>query len=293
MRNPVIALLLLVAVSGCNFSKSVNKDLMSGLLTKGDGISCEETYLTVNNEKINRNQFIYGETFVVNFNGIEGFVKENESVFADMSLLVLTTEGDTMLFADDLYSNYPDGIKLDPLLLTSDITVAAPMKSGKEYKLHVKISDKKGRGVFSAELGFNVMANDKIITESNGAGYDEIYIYSGDQEKVIVNNEVERADKIYFVFEGLTDFKEEGGMVFPGLSLKGTDKAGKIILDYADLFEEYSTTGLSVTDFNKRLLSNFTLSGVELLSPLHCEIIIWDKKSEAKIKSVTNLDVIQ
>ena len=293
MKTSGIAILLLALMSGCQFSKSVNKDLLSGLLTKGDGISCDEVYLTIGDKKINRNTFVYGETFVVNFNKIEGFNNENESVFPDMSLLVLSMEGDTMLFAEDLYSNYPDGIKLDPLLLTSEVTVAAPMRSGREYKLNVGISDKKGDGAFSAGLAFKVVPSDKIITESTGVGYNEIYLYSGDQEKVIVDNKVGIDETTYFVFEGLTGFKEDGGMVYPGLSIKGTDKGGKLILDFKDLFADYSETGLSVTDFNKRVLSNFTLSGTEILNPLHCEILIWDKKGDAKIKSAADLEVRQ
>ncbi len=293
MKNSVNAILMVVLMSGCQFSKSVKKDFMSGLLTKGDKISCDEAYLTVGEKKINRNTFVYGETFVVNFNKIEGFVKENESVFPDMSLVVLSTEGDTMLFADDLYGNYPDGIKLDPLLLTSEVTVAAPMRSGKEYKLIVSIEDNKGDGIFSAELGFKVVSSDKILTESTGVGYDEIYLFSKDRGMVVVDNKIGIDETTYFVFEGLTGFKEAGGMVYPGLSLKGTDKGGKLVLDFSDLFAEYSETGLPVTDFNKRVLSNFTLTGTELMNPLHCEILIWDKKGESKIKSVTDLEVSQ
>ena len=293
MRTTLISLLVLMLMSGCQFSKSVNKDLLSGLFTKGDGLSCDETFLTVDANKINRNNFVYGETFVINFNKIDGFNMVNEAVFPDMTLLVLDTGGDTMLYASDLYNNYPDGIKLDPLLLTSEVTVAAPMRSGKEYKLYVNIKDKKGDGVFNSEFEFKVISNDKIVSESNGVGYDEIYLYSDGREKVIVDNKIGKDETIYFVFEGLTGFKEDGGLVYPGLSIRGTDKAGKLILDFEDLFADYTESGLSVEDFNKRVLSNFTLSGIEIMNPMHCEILIWDKKSDAKIKSVTDLEVNQ
>ncbi len=293
MKTSTVGVLFLVLLSGCQFSKSVNKDFMSGLLTKGDNISCEEAYLTVNGEKINRNEFVYGETFVVNFNKIEGFNMENESVFPDMSLTVLSNAGDTMLFADDLYRDYPDGIKLVPLLLTSEVTAAAPMESGNEYKLYINIIDKKGEGKFSAEYAFKVVPDAKIVIESTNVGFDEIYLYSVEQERVIVDNKVKKDETTYFVFEGLTGFIEEGGMVFPGLSLRGTDMGGKLIFDFEDLFADYSVTGLSFEDFNKRVLSNFSLSGVELLNPLRCEVLIWDKKGDAKIKSYTDLEVSQ
>jgi hypothetical protein len=292
MKTSVIAITLLVLLSGCQFSKSVNKDFMSGLLTKGDKLSCEDAFITVNKEKINRNEFVFGETFVVNFNKIEGFNMENGSVFPDMSLTVLNNAGDTMLFADDLYSDYPDGIKLDPLLLTAEVTAAAPMASGNEYKLLVNIIDKKGEGKFSAEYLFNVVPNDKIVNETFNVEFDEIFLYSAEREIVIVNNMVKKEETIYFVFEGLTGFVEEDGMVFPGLSLRGTDKGGKQLFDFEDLFAEYSETGLSIENFNKRILANFSLSGTELLNPLRCEILVWDKKGDAKIKSYTDLEVI-
>jgi hypothetical protein len=133
--------------------------------------------------------------------------------------------------------------------------------------------------------------NDKIVTETTGAGYNEIYLYSKDRGMVIVDNKAGKDETTYFIFEGLTGFKEEGGKVFPGLSLKGTDKGGKLVLDFNDLFADYSETGLPVEDFNKRVLSNFTLSGIEILNPLHCEVIIWDKKGDSKIKSVTDLEI--
>lgn len=292
MKTSLIAITFLVLLTGCQFSKSVNKDFMSGLLTKGDKLSCEDAFITVNKEKINRNEFVYGETFVVNFNKIEGFNMENESVFPDMSLTVMNNAGDTMLFADDLYSDYPNGIKLDPLLLTSEVTVAAPMSSGNEYKLYINIIDKKGEGKFSAEYVFNVVPNDKIVNETFNVEFDEIFLYSAEREIVIVNNIVKKEETIYFVFEGLTGFVEEDGMVFPGLSLRGTDKGGKQIFDFEDLFAEYSETGLSIENFNKRILANFSLSGTELLNPLLCEILVWDKKGDAKIKSYTDLEVI-
>jgi hypothetical protein len=218
---------------------------------------------------------------------------ENESVFPDMSLTVLSNAGDTMLFADDLYRDYPDGIKLVPLLLTSEVTAAAPMESGNEYKLYINIIDKKGEGKFSAEYAFKVVPDAKIVIESTNVGFDEIYLYSVEQERVIVDNKVKKDETTYFVFEGLTGFIEEGGMVFPGLSLRGTDMGGKLIFDFEDLFADYSETGLSFEDFNKRVLSNFSLSGVELLNPLRCEVLIWDKKGDAKIKSYTDLEVSQ
>ncbi|MBA4323111.1 MAG: hypothetical protein C0408_09875, partial [Odoribacter sp.] len=166
MKITVTALLFLVALSGCQFSKSVQKDLISGLFMTGDGLSCDDVYLSVNNQKTERSTFIYGEKFLLNFNNIEGFKKDNDHVFPAMTLLVVSKTGDTVLQTNDLYSDYPDGMNLSPLLLTADVTVANPMKSNGEYTLFVNIWDKKGSGKFTAKFEFKIKSNDQILIEA-------------------------------------------------------------------------------------------------------------------------------
>jgi hypothetical protein len=289
MKITITALLFMVALSGCQFSKSVKKDLLSGLFMTGDGLACDDVYLSVNNLKTDRTTFIYGEEFVLNFNNIEGFQKDNENVFPGMKLFVLSKTGDTVLQTNDLYADYPNGLKLSTLLLTADITVASPMKSKDEYALYVNIWDKKGSGKFNAKLEFKIKSNDQILTEASKTTYDEIYLFSKERSKVIPGNKIKFNENTYVIFEGLTGFKEENGMVFPGLSIKGTDKDGKQILDYDDLFADYTGSGLAISDFNSRVASHFIINGNEFNNPLHLELSIWDKKSDARIKVTSDL----
>jgi hypothetical protein len=289
MKIQIAALLFLIALAGCQFSKSVKKDLVSGLLTIGDGLSCDNVYLSVNNEKTGRNTFIYGEEFLVNFNNIEGFKKENENVFPGMQIIVISRTGDTVLQSNDLYGDYLNGLKLSPLLLTADISIASPMKSKGDYTVHVKIWDRKGNGTFTAKMDFKVVSNEKIVTEVKNVSYNEIYLYSKEREKVIPDNKIRFNENTYLIFEGLSGFKEENGIVYPGLSLKATDNEGNIILDYNDLFADYTESGLAVSDFRTQVLSHFKLTGSEFKNPLHCELTIWDKRSNARITSKADL----
>lgn len=291
MKTAITSLLLLIALSGCQFSKSVKKDLISGLFTTGDGLSCDDVYLTVNNEKVNRNSFIYGEEFNVNFNNIEGFTREGENVFPGMILTVISKTGDTVMNTVDLYSDYTSGLNLSPLLLMSDITVASPIHSNGEYTLNVKIWDKKGKGTFSAKFDFNVTVNDKIKLEPTGVTYNEVYFYSKERSRVIPDDKIKFNETTYVIFEGLSGFKEENGMVFPGLNLTGKDSAGESIMNFDDLFADYTEKGLSVADFNARISSHFILTGTEFKNPLHLELTIWDKKSDAKIKASADLTI--
>jgi hypothetical protein len=289
MKKLLAAPLFLILLTGCHFSKSVNKDLMTGLLTNGNGLSCEDVFLSVNNENINRSTFVYGEKFVLNFSNIEGFVKENDFVFPGMKLDVTSNKGDTVLQAEDLYSDYVNGIKISPLLLTSDITVASPMDPEGEYTLHLKIWDKKGTGTFTASLGFKVTANEKIQVQSVNVKYNLIYLFSKERGIVLPYNKMRLNEKTYFIFDGLSGFKVENDLVYPGFSFKAKDGNGEVIEDNEDLFSEYSEKGLSVSDFNTRVTAYFVLSEKVYKNPVHCELVIWDKKSDARIMASADL----
>ncbi len=291
MRKLFASFLILTTVTSCNFSKSVKKDLISGLFTAGDGLSCEDVYLTANDEKITRTSYIYGEEFKVNFNGIEGFVKDNDYVFPGMKLAVLGKTGDTVMQTNDLYGDYPNGLKLPTLLLNSVLTVASPMESNGDYILHINIWDKKGKGKFNAKLNFKIVPNEKIAVEAVNVKYKEFYIFSKERDMVLTGNTIKFNEDTYLIVEGLSGFREENGKVFPGLSLKGTDSAGNVILDYDDLFAEYDKTGMAVADLSGQVLSNFVLTGTEFKNPLHCELTISDKKSDARIKGTVDLVV--
>ena len=133
MKTISVTILVLAVLTSCNLSKSVEKDFISGILTKGDGLSCDNVYLSVNEEETKQNTFIYGQKFKMNFDNISGFKKENDYVFPGMEMIVTNNKGDTVLQSDDLYSGYTEGLNLSPLLLSATVTPASPINSGGEY----------------------------------------------------------------------------------------------------------------------------------------------------------------
>ncbi|GAA3603127.1 hypothetical protein Q4Q39_13825 [Flavivirga amylovorans] len=135
----LVVTFLLLAVFSCEFNKSVSKDLTTSLTTKGDGLSCDHVSLSDGTNKINRNSFVYGEKFYLNFNNIKGFEKVKNSVFPGMKLLILGKKGDTVMFSNDLYADNKKGFNVSPLLLQSVITVANPIHSNNEYEIFVNI----------------------------------------------------------------------------------------------------------------------------------------------------------
>ena len=289
MKFIIFLIVVSLATFSCDFKKSFNKDLETGLTTSGDGLDCEDVYISVDEEKINRNSFIYGEDVYLNFQGIEGFTKEGENVFPGMELFVTNKAGEKILFEKDLYADYSDGVNLSPLQLNANLTVADPIHSKNDYTLFLKIWDKKGDGTFKAEMDFSVKPNDKLEITTNKVTFNEIYLFSKNRKKVITNQKISFGENVYMIFEGLSGLNQVDGNVFPGLSLRVTDNTNEIILDYSDLFDEYTENGLAVSDFNNEVSTNFWFTGSKVNNPLQCEITIWDKKGDANLKAETEL----
>ena len=109
LRGLIFALLF-IAVNSCQFAKSVNKDLITGMSTRGDGLSCNKVYLSDGENVIKRNTFLYGETYFVNFDGMEGFEGEGTGAFPNMQLVIVSEGGDTVMFVNYMYDGYSLGI---------------------------------------------------------------------------------------------------------------------------------------------------------------------------------------
>lgn len=291
MKTIIPLILFSLVLTGCHFSKSVKKDFVSGLTTTGNLISCNDVFLSSGGKRTSEDNFIYGEKFTINYNDIRGFNRENGSVFPSMFLAVTDIKGDTVMNTEDLYSSYKDGLTFDPLKLVADLTVASPMQSGNEYNLSVSIRDRKGSGTYTSKFKFTVRHDDKIVADTENVKYDELYLFSRGNNKVITDGRIKFNDEVYMIIEGLKGFKEENGFVFPGLSLTGTDSENNKILNYSDMFSEYSEKGLSESDFSSRVSTHFKLQGTKFNNPLHVELVIWDKKGNSKIKAKTDMIV--
>lgn len=289
MKTQLITIIVIATLTGCNTGKSVQKDLVSGLLTKGNDLTCDNVYLSVNDEKTSKTTFVYGQKFKMNFDNIQGFKEENGNVFPGMQIFVTGNSGDTLLQSDDLYQMYDNGLNLSPLLLHADLTVASPISSGDAYTMIVNIWDKKGKGTFTGEVDFKVVPNDNLKVEADGVTFDEIYLFSDNREEVITDNKIKFNENTSLIFEGLKGFTIENEMVFPGMSLTARENDNTVIFEYEDLFVEYSNSGIPVLDFLSAISSSFTLNTGEFKSPLHFVVIVWDKKSEARISVEADL----
>ena len=279
---PIVAGLALLV--SCEFNQSVKKDLITGISSKGDGLGVDNVNLTVGGEKVKSTSFIYGEQFALNFENILGFEKTEDISFPGMKFLVVSEEGDTVMRNEDLYANNEAGVNFSPLLLRAKITCADPIHSVKNYELFVHIWDKKGDGTFDTSMKFDVVPNPNILVESINVTLDEIYLFAASQSLVITGNEGKLNEEIYAIFEGLDGFTEQDGMIYAGLSMKATGSDGTVIMDEKDLIGK---DGMKAADFQQQLAPNFTFSNSS--GPIDCEVVIWDKKSESRIKATFSL----
>jgi hypothetical protein len=134
----------------------MNKDLISGLTTKGNGLLCGEVYLSCHDEKISRSSFAYGEKIFLIFEDISGFEKTDDYVFPGIRITVLSEAGDTILHNPDLYAENVEGFNLSPLALTTNIIMAEPIHSQSKYKLVVNIWDKQGENSITTRINLNI-----------------------------------------------------------------------------------------------------------------------------------------
>lgn len=291
MKTMVLVLCLIFIAAACDFNKSVSKDLMTGLSSKGDGLSCDEVYLTVGDEKVTTKVLTYGDILHVNFSDISGFKMENDYAFPGLKLYVTDSKNKTVFSADDLYEEFSEtGVNFTPLLLTSDLTLATPFMPGNEYKLFVNIWDKKGTGKFSAEYDFKLEPNKLIKVESDQLKYDVISLFSYERKAYINDNNINLNEKITMVFENLTNLKPDNGKYYLGMSSKATDSKGNILLDEPDLLASYDAEGISPEDI-KRLWSDIVFTGESIAFPVKYEVTVWDKRGNGKLKATADLSM--
>jgi hypothetical protein len=75
------------------------------------------------------------------------------------------------------------------------------------------------------------------------------------------------------------------------LKFLATDNSNNIILDYADLFSSYTETGINPVDFKAQIYVTMKFTQGEINNPIHCETLIFDKKSNSNIKVLTDVNV--
>lgn len=291
MKKPIIPTLLVgLLLNSCEFNQSVNTDLTTGAYSRGDGLTCDEVTLEINEEKENRNTFLFGEKINFSFNNIKGFKKEDGKVFPDLSLFIIENEADTIIKQPNLLNDLNDGTALDPLLLQAHFLSVLPFKNGQKYKVNIHIWDKKGDGTFFYELPFTIEESKLLTITPKDIDYSNIYLWNESDQHVVFDNHIQSDDLLILILEGLNGLARTEGKVYPILSVNLTDRDGKKIIDNPNVLREYEISGIDAEGFTENQTAvNLSFTKGLFNNPYQLTVLLTDQKSSKNMVIKTEL----
>lgn len=284
------ALILTIAFCSCDINQSVNKDLITGAYSRGDGISCSKVRIKVNEVTDNRNKFSYGEKVEFTFHKVTGLTVENGRIYSGLSLSILKNDIDTVMHYPDLLSD-PEGTKAEsPLAFSANFVAALPYRNNETYEVFINFWDKKSAGTFTYNMPFTVEESKLLNINNQGVAYEQIYLWDDTKKAVVTDKEINPKNKYILIFEGLDGLKAQDNKVYPALSIDLTDKNKKAILSNENILAEYETKGLDQDKFyNQKLPLKITFPTQEIENPYLLEVSFYDLKSENRIDIKTEL----
>ena len=293
MKEIKIVSLMLIAVliSSCQFSQSVNTDLITGAYSRGNGIGCDDVVLEVNGEVERRNEFVFGENVNLIFNNIQGLSRLESMTYPGLSMYIVKNETDTVLSKPSLLDHLNEGTDLSPLQLQANFVTALPYSNNEKYKVFVKIWDKKGEGTFDYSLPFKVIDNELLTIVNSDVEYSSIYLWNETLKQVVFDEHINSEHEFLLILDGIDGFEKIDENVFPILSLDIVDNNGSIILSNANLLSDYETIGVNADLVKQQVFATFSFSEGEVNNPCLLTAVLKDKNSSKEINITANLEI--
>jgi hypothetical protein len=290
MKNS--AFILLLAFISCEYSQSINKDLTTGAYSRGDGISCNDVTIQIDNKSVKRNTFTFGEKVFFLFDGIGGLTKENNKTFPGLSLYIIKNEKDTVLAESNLLKDLKDGTDLSPLQLQANFVAAFPYKNEEKYKVFITIWDEKGDGTFSYELPFTIEKSKLLNINSSGIEYSNIYLWNESKKAGVFDNSISQDDLLILIFEEISGLMETEGNVFPILSIDLEDKKGNKILSNPNVLSQYEIDGVNADNLKTgQVPVTISFTKGQIFNPCSLTAILKDKNSPNNITVTAELEI--
>lgn len=286
-KSTLLVGIIFAGITSCNFSKSVSKDLISGMTTKGDGLSAENVYVTINDEIISDNEFYYGQDIITNFENMDGFVIENNRFFPMMQVVLVSKKGDTIMYEPDLLKA-DAGFDASLKTLTGNMILARPIYTDDDYTMLYTITDKKGTGKYSSELKFNILHDPLIKVSKKGLDFKEAYLMSLTKKDMILNGKMAFDELVLMDFQDISGYKSSNGQVALGLKIYVVDAANNVILDMADAFNGRE---VGEEEMKNGVGAQLQIKKGRIQNPVNFQVTIWDKNSDAKLTAETKLTV--
>ncbi|RIV35985.1 hypothetical protein D2V08_03300 [Flagellimonas lutimaris] len=271
----------------CQFNGSIEKDLLTGIVSKGRGISCEEVYVSNGQLRKQDKDFTYGEVLNLNFAGVEGLERSEGRMYPGMELLIVDGNRDTVLYHPDLYDDRVDGFSQSTTTLQARIVLADPIQSDIEYRGTARIWDKKGDGSFEVALPIKVGRDGHIRTQVSELTFGEIYLFSRTSRTVLINGQVPSQEDFYFIIEGLEGFVDENNSSRVQLNLVAKDAEDNILASSSQMLT------IAADELHEQLAPFFNLPASGFENPVRCEMVLLDLKGGGKLKTEAYVEVIK
>lgn len=277
--------------SSCQFSQSVNSDVITGAYSRGNGIECDDVVIEINGKVEKRNEFVFGEKINLIFNDINGLTNSENKTYPGLSMFIVKNEKDTILSDPNLLKNLDSGTDLSPLQLQANFVTALPYKNKEKYKVFVNIWDKKGDGKFTYELPFTITENKLLTIKNNGIEYSTIYLWNETLKQPVFDKNVNAKHLFILILEDIKGLKSSNGKVFPIFSIDITDNNGNKILSNSNIFSDFENIGVDPKDLKNQLTAKITFSEGKINNPCRLIAKLKDKNSSKEINITTELNL--
>lgn len=266
-------LLLLLAL----LSTGLNAQKLKKPKTKFKKLSSKEIYLTnEDNKLITDGRFYFGEKLFVHFDGIVGLKVVEGMISPRFKINVYDSKG-----------NFIFGTKKELINLgehpseTRDLFVyielGEPAYSNKIYNATVELQDEYGKGSIKHSFEFRVLRDKKILRNSNGLKFLEVYLFSEERKRVLLEHEVNYNEKVFILIKGLEGFKEKDGLVSIAMEMRIiSSENGKILLDQTDMIKDEVPAEL----VKKSLLAHAHLMSENSKTETTLELLVYDKNNK-------------
>lgn len=263
----------------CQFNQSIHKDLKTGASYRGDGISCDNVIMEINDKRIQKNQFIYGEKIIFRFDNVKGLTKIDNKTYPQITIKITDDKNKTILSNDKLLDH--KGFKLSPLTLTTAVIFAIPYQNNEKYKLSIIITDQKSKGKFTYKLPFSVSKSENLSIKKRDLTYEAIYLWDNTSKRVVTNNVLNHAHQYMFIMDKIHGLTEQNNTVFPLWRISLVDGNKQALIDSPNALIDYEKKGIpakNITDDQIYYTLDFT-NGI-LTNPYRFKSILQDKFSD-------------
>jgi hypothetical protein len=157
-KSALILPVLLLFSIGCNYSKGVKKDLVSGLSVNYNGFRLDESYLVgPDDQAVDPGEVPMNSDVSIVIQGIENYELKDGKAYPGLSLKVTDGRGNAVINESDLFSSGEGYSPEDAAILRGTVTVGTPMKSGETYHVLMQVWDKnKKENVINADLDITI-----------------------------------------------------------------------------------------------------------------------------------------